>query len=651
MPHSPKFRLAAAGALTLCLALGWLALPVPASADPSPGRQVHLPVLNYLGQDDVCQSWIEAQNVGLDFSKAVLLVWGAPGFCPPQCAGPLKVECTGLLKPGSTWNFLGAQMPTGSKGGMLFSFTAKQLSQIGVHNGEDDIVADYMCETLFFGVVGDCDDYRRFKKAYNEGLSFAGVPMRLAYGSPFAAEVLRKCPGDVTPGVTVTSKYSGISGLMLGAYDPVYGGYSYHVPLIFAGKSGFSSVIYIQNGGLECSSLELWFKAQDDCLRARICDVMTLAPGETIQFIASDCVGPDWQGSAWVRASQPLGLVVDLVGRDVLMSYIAKPAELKFTFDGQHYFRSGSQVAYGPLIYSEYQGWDSGVQVQNLSGVTAAKVKVYFLDRGGDIITTLADWICPHGSQTYYLPVIASLPGIWVGSVRVESQEWWTPGAPAIRGPDIQAVATLMRYNDVSRTQVTEAVAYNLVPEYQSYQWQLGPDQPCPGPGCVGVIGIPSFLKDRIGTGVTTELAIQNVVPKPGFTDFAIFIYDQNGLLDYLCEKLGEKQVEYINLANWGYINPGFKGSAVISAVFWEHDVFDPRGRFTKNILGLAAVSIERTGTILGEDVPGDEAAGSEGFPILDSGFGFMGPKAPSCAGVGRTPYPGSGHSVAGEGE
>ena len=94
-------------------------------------------------------------------------------------------------------------------------------------------------------------------------------------------------------------------------------------------------------------------------------------------------------------------------------------------------------MAYGPLIYSEYQGWDTGVQVQNLSSVVAAKVKVYFLDRSGDIITTLVDWICPRGSQTFFLPVVADLPGNWVGSVRVESQEWFSPGDPLVPPPNI----------------------------------------------------------------------------------------------------------------------------------------------------------------------------------------------------------------------
>ena len=40
--------------------------------------------------------------------------------------------------------------------------------------------------------------------------------------------------------------------------------------------------------------------------------------------------------------------------------------------------------------------------------MTAAKVKVYFLDRSGDVITTLVDWICPRGSQTFFLPLIAT---------------------------------------------------------------------------------------------------------------------------------------------------------------------------------------------------------------------------------------------------
>ena len=63
-----------------------------------------------------------------------------------------------------------------------------------------------------------------------------------------------------------------------------------------------------------------------------------------------------------------MGIAVDIWGRDVLMTYVGEPAELNYTFDPtQAVATPGNQVAYGPLIYSEYQGWDTGIQVQNLS--------------------------------------------------------------------------------------------------------------------------------------------------------------------------------------------------------------------------------------------------------------------------------------------
>ncbi|MFN8422410.1 MAG: hypothetical protein U0470_03145 [Anaerolineae bacterium] len=52
--------------------------------------------------------------------------------------------------------------------------------------------------------------------------------------------------------------------------------------------------------------------------------------------------------------------------------------------------------------------------------------------------------------------------------------------------------------------------------------------------------------------GVTSEIAITNLVPVPGFTDFVIYLYDQNGRIDHFCEKLTEKQVEYLDLNSIG---------------------------------------------------------------------------------------------------
>jgi hypothetical protein len=291
-------------------------------------------------------------------------------------------------------------------------------------------------------------------------------------------------------------------------------------------------------------------------------------------------------------------------------------------------FSLGTQVNFAPLIYSEYQGWDTAIQVQNLSSVFNAKVKVYFLDRSGDIITTVVDWICPRGSQTFFLPVIAGLPGNWVGSARVESQEWWTPGDPVVEPPRVMSVVLLEKWADPMRSERREAVAYNAPTECWGYVWQVGKRDGGVASGAA-VIGIPLLAKEN--RGVTTELAVTNLVPKPGFTDFALYVYDQNGLIDFVCEKLNEKQVEYINLATWGWIAPRFLGSAVISATFWEHEVFDAGGKFVRNVVGLSAVGVERIGGVLGgPDVPGDESKAFEAFPVWDF---FLTEDRPDCPG------------------
>ena len=100
--------------------------------------------------------------------------------------------------------------------------------------------------------------------------------------------------------------------------------------------------------------------------------------------------------------------------------------------------------------------------------------------------------------------MVHDLPGNWVGSVRVESQEWLTPGGPLVLPPNIVAVATLIKYADAQRTETREAIAYNLLPEHKMYDWQLGVGGGGLDSG-VGLIAIPSLLKDLDGTGVTTR--------------------------------------------------------------------------------------------------------------------------------------------------
>jgi hypothetical protein len=185
------------------------------------------------------------------------------------------------------------------------------------------------------------------------------------------------------------------------------------------------------------------------------------------------------------------------------------------------------------------------------------------------------------------------------------------------------------KYGDPARTVRREAMAYNAATECDAYNWQIGAHRGGIQSGSA-VLAIPLLAKQN--RGISTELAITNLVPKPGFTDFVMYVYDQNGMLDQICEKLNEKQVEYIDLNTWGWISKNFLGSAVVSAVYWEHDIIDANGQFVRNVVGLGGVIVERIGgTLGGPDVPGDESKAVETFPVFDF---FKSEVQPECPGV-----------------
>ena len=606
-------RFAAGGIFALGLLLFTLSQTENAAAQaPQPdfpeapfGTRISLPVLSFVGFESTSQSILQVQNTGSEFTRAILLVWPeSTGACGPQSVGPFKVECSGVLKPGSTWIFGDGQLPVGAKSGIVYTFPHEQI-EVG---GELVAVADEFCERLFADVTFDADAFRRFDLAFRQGDDFFGLPT--TGGQPISTDVVRIGQGTPSPDLTVSGAYSGVTSGGLGAFDPVFGGFGYYTPVVYADAGGLTSFLYIQNSGSDCTGVELWFQEQDDCLRAQVCEILTLAPGETAQYSVSDCVGPSFVGSLWLRTSQPSGIVVDHVGQDILMTDNAVPARNAI-------FDSGSEILYGPLIYREFQGWETGISVQNLSSTQTGAVKVYFMDQSGDIITTLVDYVCPRGTQTFFLPVINGLPGQFVGSVRVESQTPFRNASPDGPFVPIAAVAHLMKFADPTTSQAQEAISYNLFAEDQVYDWQLGP-------GLAGLIGVPSVLKQS--RGLSTELAIHNVNPNPGFTDFAMYIYDQNGLLEVLCEKLNAKQVEYINFNAWGLFNPGFTGSVVISSVFSTQN----------GGAALSAVAIQRVQSILQFNAPGDESSGHEAAPILtsDEGFDFEGTNTPRCPGL-----------------
>jgi hypothetical protein len=509
----------------------------------STNTRLQIPVIQTM---EGWETWIQVQNVGVGPSKAVMLLWSeSSGSCAPQCA-PKKLEVTKLIQPGAT------------------------LTWILTGNISTCAGGDFAPRS---GIIYSVKPYHEPTEC-----NPAWRPAPDDIGQPLAVSITRIQTGS--GGQTVrAADYVGISATMEGQRNPRTGAYTYYVPQLFDkfSLSGWSSKVWIQNSGDECTSLEVWFHKQQDCLKANAQEVLALCPGETIAVTPSS---PGFVGSAWIRATQPLGVIVDATNANdsILMSYQGLPAN--YWLDSP----SGALLNYAPLVYREYNGWNAGIQVQNLSNVHNALVKVYFLDNSGDLITTMTDWVCPRGSQSFYLPAINDLPGQYLGQVLVESQNWWSPGDPPLDTPYIQTVVNLV--ND----SVGQGLAYNALPA----PW---------GGGGWQVLGLPKLVKKHPVPGLTSvvgdsEIAVTNLNPKPNVTVFRLDFFDQNGLLYSLCRTINEKQVEHVNLGPVGIIPPGWLGSAVISVQCGPG--------------GLGAVVVEQGSG----QASGDLAAGYEALPL-----------------------------------
>jgi subtilisin family serine protease len=541
--------------------------PIVRPLTPTPDNvRIQVPIIQ---TTDGWETWIQVQNVGTSTSKAVMILWGEySGFCPPQCA-PKQLAVTGLLQPGAAWpwKFTGT-LPTCAgdtfvpRAGIIYS----------VKPGHEPMV----CDPTW---LPEPDDI----------------------GEPLAVSVNRIQMGS--GGQTVRSgAYIGISDLMEGQRDQRTGAYMFYATLNLGQNNPLTwqSTLWIQNSGDECTSVELWYYKQGDCLRAEVQDVMALCPGETVRVDQPAYLGANWLGSVWIRATQPLGVIVDQVDKNqtMLMSYRALPADL-WTPGGT--ITWGSLDNFAPLIYREFNGWNAGIQVQNLSSTVNALVKVTFYDNSGDIIDSVVEWICPRGSQVFYLPVINNLPGQYTGSARVESQNWWGPGDPPVSAPNILSVVSLVNYNTPG-----QALAYNAL----SARDAIG----------VQAVGLPLLAKkyhdvyEPAGTTWTTDIAIQNLNRTPGWTVVRIDFFDPNGYQFSICQTLNEKQVDYVKLANMGNIPDGWHGSAVVVAQC-----------NTQGGASLGVVVIEKATGYSG----GDVTKGYEGVPIDLTYYRL--PSAPLC--------------------
>jgi hypothetical protein len=523
---SKKFRLLMI--LTLVVGLfGGLLTASTVSADPTPGDVIEIPRIDV---DDTfgTGAWdtrIQIQNVGLAATTVTVEFWGAySALCPPNQSASLGTVQM-WVPIGGIWTLQSA-IPAGA-------------------------------ESAF-----------------------------VTHDNPLLAELavtVDRWGPDALGGVEISSSYTGISDPDMVDPGPPY---QYYSPYVMHGYRNLDSTITIQNSGAICASIWIYYKEQGNCESMKAQHVEQIGPGESIRIgpgpdadmpFPTPELDPEWLGSAYITSNVPLAIIVDqlsLTGanKGTLLTMRGMPYAIKeaagitFPWDKRWY---------ADLIYRELSGWQSSIQVQNLTQTSQPTfVTVEFFDQSGDSILFIGDWVCRNGAKTFYLPAITDLgvnfPFGYVGAAEIMSHAQVDYPGGTHSGQPIFAVVDLKKTKTYDATLPgwrhtafgeTQGGAYNAHPYHQkenAYGWAM-----------------PHIAKEQLG--VTSRIAIRNNANCNKIKG-TIFISDETGnvVTQIPVPWLHPKHMKVVDLAYFGQLPRGFVGAATFlvgapGAAGWDY--------------------------------------------------------------------------------
>jgi len=544
----------ALGVLVLGMLVGLMTVGTVA-ADPTPGVKIQIPRLDVgdTGNGE-WETWIHVQNVSLPDpvtgvepkTGAIFMGWGDySGECPTNDPGVVANYCQ-LIQGNAIWT--------------LKSQIAETVKSAIIYTVREDVFMEacYAAEEA----KGDTTAWRcwleewEFGTCEGDGGGWNDGPGD-AFGEDVAVTVTRYGPNDY--GTFVSSTYTGISEDMDGEGAP----WEYYAPYVMRGYYGLDTELTIQNSGELCTSVWIDYMQQKSCHIEFKYHVEQLAPGESIRLRVpkevnlADPNGCGWLGSAHISAEQPLGITVDETSfdapcfgedRGTLLTHRARPkVELR---DGEPI---EDTKVYADLIFREWSNWDASIQVQNLSRTGQSTfVTVDFLDNSGDEVLFLADWVCPGGSETFYLPIVTNLGFDYVGAAEIESHDQVNyPGGETGKQP-IFAVVDLKRPDDpLTPDPDAQGGSYNAHP-YSQKEW-------------VSQIALPFMAKqaEDMYTQWTSLIAIRNNSNCNKIRP-SIHFKDETGTVVCKIQSfwLMPKHVKMFDLNNIGCLWPGYVGAA-----------------------------------------------------------------------------------------
>jgi hypothetical protein len=209
-------------------------------------------------------------------------------------------------------------------------------------------------------------------------------------GQPLAVAVERAQQRGNTGGLVGRASYVGIAPAVAGFWDAESDAYVTVIPWLEI-TGTHDTELHLQNIGTTCAAaveLEL-ISGPAGCGPSMPTNhgVSPIAPGQALTIELGALYPSGAEGSAWLRSSQPLAVVVD--------RWTADGALLSTHVTGQ---RVAHTMQSAPLVAVGQEGWETAIRVHNASSHFTALAEVGY---GADAITPTIisqELICPGGT-------------------------------------------------------------------------------------------------------------------------------------------------------------------------------------------------------------------------------------------------------------
>lgn len=504
----------------------------------------YLPALNHEGEYDLCESWVNLQNLGSEPAQAVMAVLGNDPGCAP-CAALRGVECTGLFRPGSAWALLGAQISTGAGSAVIFSLEAQADDDAGAGETASLPPASAVCADLHQARLEDrgCDALAELIAAWRPGGHALGMKSELLLGMPIAAAVHRSCHGP-EPFIFASAGYAAPSALELGRAEE--GLWRYDLAGVTLGDSRErSTLVAVQNAGARCATVRTALLREGSCEAGPLCPELRVAPGAAAYVDLAACAEDGYQGGLRIEGDQPLAVLAHSLQETAAGTHVAAPL-LASAIEPDAQAARASQAEDRAFWVLPFDGsqvettlWLGGL---DLAGAAPSMWRLRVLRADATVVREEELVLCPGGPQRILLPAEGE------GPIRV----------------DLQRVEGSGRIHGV-------AMARDLGTEPDAVQRMLSlPLEPGPLPSEPGsLLALPLVAQDPWGSGLTTRIAISSLDPAAGPLQASLRLLDTNGLVDVLCVELPPGGTVMRELAA-SLPYQGFLGSALVSAEAWE---------------------------------------------------------------------------------